>query len=383
MDLPSISDFTRHGVDPGHYARLGDGWSLAVADVVGSTKLAAAGRDRDVNFVAGGAVAVLGEAVRRPGDTVACQFGGDGAIAAVPPERMDATKAALGALAHWAKAEYAIDLRVGLVPVHALRAAGFDVFAALQDFGDDNAFGLFLGDGVVAADAWVKADAQWHVPVQEGPLPGLEGLSCRWRPVPSHRGGILCVIADPTRGGAAGIATLGRLLTAIDEIVPTRDAAPLGDGSRLEPKGVPGWHSLWLEAKAQPRGRRIARIVTAIAGSMIIRLGHLLGGRIGSVDVELYRRGMAERSDYRKAAGGPRFVLDVTSDEAARIEALLARFEAAGEIRYGTARADATTITCLVGDFMADRHVHFVDGAGLGFWRAAEVMKAKIRKMPA
>ena len=379
MDLPSISDFAAHGVDPGHYARLGDEWSLAVADVVGSTKLAAAGRDRDVNFVAGGAVAVLGEAVRRPGDVVACQFGGDGAIAAVPPERMDATKAALGALAFWAKAEYGIDLRVGLVPVSALRAAGFDVFAALQDFGDDNAFGLFLGDGVVAADAWVKAEPRWSVTPQEGPLPGLEGLSCRWRPVPPHRGTILCVIADPMAKGEAGLVTLGRLLADLDAIVPTRDAAPLGDGSRLEPKGLPSFHSLWLEAKAQPRGKRFARVVTAVAGALIIRLGHLLGGRIGSVDVELYRRGMAERSDYRKAAGGPRFVLDVTQGEAEKIEALLARYEAAGEIRFGTARADATTITCLVGDFMADRHVHFVDGAGLGFWRAAEVMKAKIR----
>lgn len=379
MDLPSISDFARHGVDPGHYARLADDWSLAVADVTGSTKLAAAGRDRDVNFVAGGAVAVLSEAVRREGDVVACQFGGDGAIAAVPPERTDATKAALGALTYWAKAEYGIELRVGLVPVASLRAAGFDVFAALQDFGDDNVFGLFLGDGVVAADAWVKADARWHVAPAEGPLPGLEGLSCRWRPVPARRGAILCVIADPTQAGAAGIATLGRLLADIDAIVPTRDAAPLGDGSRLEPKGVPSFHSLWLEAKAQPRGRRFVRVVRAIAGALIIRLGHLLGGRIGSVDVEGYRRGMAERSDYRKAAGGPRLVLDVTDDEATKIEALLADREKAGLIRYGTARADSTTITCLVGDFMADRHVHFVDGAGLGFWRAAEVMKAKMR----
>jgi hypothetical protein len=89
---------------------------------------------------------------------------------------------------------------------------------------------------------------------------------------------------------------------------------------------------------------------------------------------------MAERSDYRKAAGGPRLVLDVTDGEAARIEALLAAEEASGTIRFGTARAGSTTITCLVGDFMADRHVHFVDGAGLGFWRAAEVLKAKVRK---
>jgi hypothetical protein len=383
MDLPSISDFAAHGVDPGHYARLGDGWALAVADVVGSTKLAAAGRDRDVNFVAGGAVAVLSQAVRRPGEAVACQFGGDGAIAAVPPERTAETRAALAALAHWAKAEYAIDLRVGLVPVAALRAAGLDAFAALQDFGNDNAFGLFLGDGVSAADAWVKADAKWHVPAADGPLPGLEGLSCRWRPVPPARDTILCAIVDPVAGGAAGLATLARVMGEIEKIVPVGDAAPLGDGRRLEPKGVPSWRSLWLEAKAQPRGRRSLRVLTALAGSALISLAHRLGGRLGAIDVSTYRRGMAERSDYRKAAGGPRLVLDVSAAEADAIEALLAREEAAGAVRYGTARADSTTITCLVGDFMADRHVHFVDGAGLGFWRAAEALKAKMRKTAA
>ncbi|HEY0837844.1 MAG TPA: DUF3095 family protein, partial [Azospirillum sp.] len=83
------------------------------------------------------------------------------------------------------------------------------------------------------------------------------------------------------------------------------------------------------------------------------------------------------RSDYRKEAGGPRLVLDVTEGEARGIEAVLARFAEAGEIRYGTARAEATTITCLVGDFAADRHVHFVDGAGLGFWRASVMLKGK------
>ena len=36
-------------------------------------------------------------------------------------------------------------------------------------------------------------------------------------------------------------------------------------------------------------------------------------------------------------------------------------------------------MTCLVGDFAADRHVHFVDGAGLGYWRAATVLKAKLK----
>ncbi len=214
-----------------------------MADIVDSTKLAAAGRDRDVSFIAGGAVAVLGEAARRGDKAVARQFGGDGAIAAVPPDRLEATRAAL--------------------------------------------------------------------------------------------------------------AALGRVVRAIDACTHGREPAPLGDGTPLLPRLMPS------------------------LAALIVYVVHLCGGRFGAIDIGRYRRDMAERSDHRKAAGGPRLVLDVSEDAATRIEAVLAVADAAGEIRYGTARADATTVTCLVGDFAADRHVHFVDGSGLGFWRASEMLKAK------
>jgi hypothetical protein len=376
-ELPSIADFANDGVDPAHYARLADDWALAVADIVGSTKLAAAGRDKDVNFVAGGAVAVLGEAARRGDEAVACQFGGDGAIAAVPPDRLDATRAALAALAHWAASEFQIDLRVGLVPVAALRAKNLDAFVALRDFGNRNTFGLFLGDGIVAADSWVKHDAQWRIAPAAGELVGLEGLSCRWQPVASRNGTVLCVIADPVAAGSAGIASLGRVLRAIDACANGMDTAPLGDGTPLLPRFMPSLAALSREARAAVPGKRAARVATAMLGALIAYVVHLCGGRVGAIDIRRYRHDMAERSDHRKAAGGPRLVLDVSEDAATRIEAVLAAAEAAGEIRYGTARADATTVTCLVGDFAADRHVHFVDGAGLGFWRASEMLKAK------
>ncbi|MBL8652957.1 MAG: DUF3095 family protein, partial [Alphaproteobacteria bacterium] len=83
MSLPAIRDFAREGYDPARYQTLGPDWFLAVADVEASTKLAGAGRDRDVNFVAGAAVAVLSTVATKPPDMTACQFGGDGAIAAV------------------------------------------------------------------------------------------------------------------------------------------------------------------------------------------------------------------------------------------------------------------------------------------------------------
>lgn len=377
MLLPTITDFTTQAHDPARYARLDDDWWVAVADVIASTKLANGGRDRDVNFVAGAVVAVLSACARQPEQPAACQFGGDGATAVVPPGRRAATEQALAALAHWSATELEIPLRVGLVPVAALHAAGHEVLAALHDFGNGNVFGQFIGMGVPMAEHWVKADGRWHVPAMAGDLPGLETLSCRWRPIPPRRGHVLCVIIDPLLEGPAGFAVLAGLQARIEAIVSTALAAPLSDGADLVPVVIPTLHALAVESRTERWWRRPFRIVKAVTGSMILGLVHRLGGKAPGLDVDHYRRKVAERSDYRKQAGGPRMVLDLTEDEAARVETVLAEAEGQGHIRYGTARSDATTMTCMVGDFSADRHVHFVDGDRLGFWRAAEMLKAK------
>jgi len=120
----------------------------------------------------------------------------------------------------------------------------------------------------------------------------------------------------------------------------------------------------------------------SVLGSAILGVVDRLGGKLLGIDAEHYRRKVAERSDYRKLAGGPRLVLDVTADEDQRLEALLNAAEAAGHIHFGLARSSATTMTCMVGDFSADRHVHFVDGDGLGYWRASVMLKEKLKPAP-
>lgn len=377
MILPTLRDFAAEAFDPARYAVLPDDWAMAVSDVEGSTRLADQGRDRDVNYVAGAVVAALSAVCGTSDNPAACQFGGDGAMAAVPPGYADSVRDALAALAHWAASELDITLRVGVVPVAELRRAGHTVLAALQDFGNGNVFGQFLGDGAAMAEHWLKTDPRWRLSPRAGELPGLEGLSCRWRPVPPRRGGVLCVIIDPRRPGAEGLANLRRLQTEIEGVIPTGAAAPLGDGESLVPGGIPDAHALEIEARTEPKARRLTRKLRALAGSVILRLTHMAGGRLLGVDSDFYRRRLAERTDYRKQSGGPRFVLDVTESEAERIETLLAEAEARGDIRFGTARAKATTLTCMVGDFAADRHVHFVDGQGLGFWRASVMLKGK------
>ena len=164
--------------------------------------------------------------------------------------------------------------------------------------------------------------------------------------------------------------------------MPTARAAPLGDGGELRPAVLPSARLLGIEARTEPPGKRLGRVVRAVLGSAILGLAHRLGGGFPGVDADHYRRKVAERSDYRKLAGGPRLVLDVSADEDARIEALLQDSEAGGDIRFGLARSEATTMTCMVGDFAADRHVHFVDGQGLGYWRASVMLKDKLKPAP-
>ena len=134
---------------------------------------------------------------------------------------------------------------------------------------------------------------------------------------------------------------------------------------------------MWLESRVAPPGKRALRVIRAVLQSALLKLVHASGRKLFGFDAHAYARALAERSDYRKAAGGPRMVLDVTADEARAIEELLERRVAAGEIRYGASRAGSTTITCRVGDVAADRHVHFVDGAELGFWRASVALKQR------
>ena len=377
-DLSTLTDFTAEGVDPARYTRLGPGWSLAVADVVGSTGLAAQGRHRDVNFVAGAAVSVLSALIEEAGGKPCCQFGGDGATAAIPPGLRDKTEAALAALVHWSIHELNVPIRAGLVDVAELDAQGLEVRAALQDLGGGNYFGLFIGAGVTAAEDWVKADPARQVAPLPGPLPGLEALSCRWTPVPAARGVVLCVIADPVATGAMGDDALRRLLDDIHAIVDTEAASPLSPrGERLKPGWPPSLRALWLELHTVPPGKRLGRVLGAALQATLVALLHRRGGTLFGFDARAYARALAERSDYRKASGGPRFVLDVTEDEADAVEKLLERAATRGEIHFGLARAAAATITCRVGDWSADRHVHFIDGAELGFWRAATAMKQR------
>lgn len=375
--LGRIFNFDDQAFDLQHYQALPDDWFIAIADVVSSTQLAQKGRDKDVNFVAAAAVAVLKNQLESENHAAAIQFGGDGVIAAIPPEQEAVIRERLAALAHWSMDLFQISLRIGLVPVAHLNESQLPCYVSLQVLDDKNAFGLFLGDGIQAADDWVKQQPRWQLQPKQGELPGLENLSCRWHPVKSCRGLIASIIVDPTASGESGIQQLETVIQQINQCVSAEQAAPMNQTQALQPPALPSWESISRELKITSTKSKSHRALLAYLSSFVLWLAWRLGGKLGNINARRYLTSLAVKTDYRKQAGGPRMVLDLTQEELDAIVSVLSIAEQNGQIYYGISTSEASTLTCLVEDFQADNHVHFIDGQGLGFWRASIMLKEK------
>src|SRR6202046_1733719 len=122
--IPVLDNFA-DAVRAENYRPLPDDWVVGFADVVGSTKAVADGRYKAVNMVGAGAIAAVANALdRRPFPFV---FGGDGASFAVSAADAPRAAEALAAMSFFAREELQMGLRVAMVPMTAIRAAGRDV----------------------------------------------------------------------------------------------------------------------------------------------------------------------------------------------------------------------------------------------------------------
>jgi hypothetical protein len=102
--------------DERHYAPAPLDWWLALSDIRGSTEAVAGGRHANVNFAAAAMIAAL---VNLCG-SIPYQFGGDGAVALVPPEHEAEARRVLARTRGFAAREFGLDLRVGIVKVAML-----------------------------------------------------------------------------------------------------------------------------------------------------------------------------------------------------------------------------------------------------------------------
>jgi hypothetical protein len=236
--VPVFRDF-RKLMDAAMYLPLPDDWSVGIADVVQSTKAIAEKRYKAVNMAGAAVIASVTNALgEREFPFV---FGGDGASFAVAPSDLEKAQTALTATAAWSSSEVGLTMRVALVPVKAIREAGFDVRVARFAPSSNLSYAMFSGGGITFADAAMKRGAFAVSPAPAGVWPDLTGLSCRFEEFRAARGLILSVLVMPVAG--ADEAAFGRLIESLVTLIEQspESAKPVPDGGpplRWPPTGV-------------------------------------------------------------------------------------------------------------------------------------------------
>lgn len=360
--------------DPARYRPAPDEWALAVTDIVDSTRAVAEGRHKTVNFVAAmGIAAAKNVCLPQP---IPFLFGGDGAVFMVPAEQADAARRALARVRGAARRDYGLELRAGLVATGALRRFGCDVRVARLETSPGNSFGLFDGGGVGALDDALRGrgpselGALADVPesLDDGVAPDLTGLSCRWAPLRSRQGKMLSLIIH----GAADPGTI------YDEVM--RLAGRGGDPrpvrlDTLEARWPPA--AFMLEARARARGRWIVPwALRVLAETLVARFFIARGKPVAGFDIERYRVEITTNTDFCKHDRTLCFVVDCAAADIDAVRECLTRHARVQGFAWGMDVSDTATMTCLVTSDAAGRHVHFVDGGGGGYTKAARQLKA-------
>jgi hypothetical protein len=366
--LPTFEEFS--GVaDAKNYQPLPDGWSLATADIVSSTRAIERGEYKAVNMAGASVIsAVLNALGHRK---IPFVFGGDGAILAVPENALHPTREALALTQVWVKEDLGLDLRAAIVPLSDIRASGNDVRVARFRASSNVTYAMFAGGGANWAESQMKAGHYAVPPAPAGSRPDLTGLSCRWDPIAAKNGEIVSIIVTPVNEARG--AEFATLVDDIIRIIGGEDRAglPVPRKFGFPPKG------LNYEALASRRGSLLARklyiLAECLAGWIVIN-GNL---KVGRFDATVYKNDVPQNTDFRKFDDGLKLTVDIAPALVQRLEERLQRASQEGLCRYGLHRQNSALMTCFVPNPFARDHFHFIDGAAGGYAVAAANMKAQ------
>jgi len=380
--VPEIERFA-DVTEPRFYADAPEHWHIVLTDVRGSTKAIEAGRYRDVNALGVASIVAIRNAT--PDLELPYVFGGDGATLLIPDSRRAVCEAALRGVRKLAQTAFELELRVGIVAVAELNAAGHGVQVARFRTSPHVRLAMLRGSGIAQAERWVKDavhGARFAVSAEGPDDASFEGFECRWQPVPSRRGHIVSLIVqalDPTEAERA--ESYRRIITTLESALEDGAGHPISlRGLRLGTL----FGSYGIEARLRSRAAEgeAYRAAEAYARkkSLIGRTLIALGASAGGFDGKAYPKELIENTDYRKFDEALRMVLDLSDEQLAVIEAELERARSEGHLVYGVHRAQSALITCYLRSYSGD-HVHFVDGADGGYALAARQLKGQLAEL--
>ena len=377
-EIPSLEQFV-DVPDPSWYRQAPRSWVLIITDVEGSTKAIEQGRYKDVNALGVASIVAVRNAM--PDVDMPFVFGGDGATMLCPKSRLPQIEPALRGLQQRATNAFDLGMRAGIVPIDELLDAGHEVLVARYRASEHASFAMFAGSGLTEGERWVKDPERGATYAVESGDPDADftGFECRWEPVPSEKGEVVCILVQAIaedRTEAAGV---------YKEIIARLETILEGDG---RPVGVERL-KVATEADAYRTEATLKTGTSGGVGHTFTKLKTMALARMAKSALEndvdgfvhgAYREEVAANTDFRKFDDTLRMVLDVTLEQKAGIESYLESEHAAGRVVYGVHGAPSATMTCVITKREGD-HVHFVDGSDGGYALAAKQMKAQLKSI--
>ena len=371
QQIPDIAEFAEVA-DRARYISVPNGWLVGTSDVVDSTGAIARGQYKSVNMVGAGIIAAVRNAL---GTTeLPFVFGGDGASFVVPGSARAVVAEALAATCVWAREEVGLDLRTALVPVADIHKAGFDLQIANFTVTQALSYTMFSGGGIAWAEEQMKAGNYIVPAATSGARPDLTSLSCRWQPIRPLRGIIASLLV--LRRDGASESDYRQLVFDIVSYIREREIAEGRPVSFDTAKFGLSFAAISMETRAIEHSKPfLLRLVRMAAFHAFVWFLFATRRRAGDFDPVRYRNETVLNTDYRKFDDGLKLTIDCSQQTLDGLTEMLDTARDRGVANYGVHGQATALMTCIVPSHLANDHMHFVDGAGGGYAKAAEMLK--------
>ncbi|MBD2464326.1 DUF3095 domain-containing protein [Oscillatoria sp. FACHB-1407] len=368
--------------EPDNFVAVPDNWYVIITDITNSTQAIAAGKYKEVNLIGASSIAAI---LNIAGNIeIPFVFGGDGAELLIPSSLLAKTKEVLVAVQRVARSQFNLYLRVGILPVSAVIAAGFEVKIAKLRVSENYSQVLITGGGIAYATEFIK---EYSIPDiyqlrRQSKLlkADFSGLECRWQDIPSRHEEVLTLqVLAIAHNQEKNHQIYRNVLNKIQHIYgSSQDFHPIVPGSlnlTFRSKNLMAETKLRADSE-----KRLAKPIYLLQ----IKLGNVLGWLFMSfklvldgVNWGLYKKTVVNATDYQKFDDMLRLVISGSVSQRATLLHYLNEEYTRGSLVYGFHISDRLLMTCLVFE-RNGRQVHFIDGAGGGFAEAAKALKERM-----
>ncbi|MCC6138788.1 MAG: DUF3095 family protein [Bdellovibrionaceae bacterium] len=353
-----------------HFIECPGDWSIIVSDIRSSTIAVQEGKYRDVNICGASIIALISEKMGTRNFPFV--FGGDGSTVLLPTSALKVLSVEFSQLIHKIKANFKLELRIGVVPYSVIQSKGEKIFIGKLLISKENSLAQITGHGLAIAEDLVKKSSDYLIKeATSSELALISKLSCRFAPIPSRNGQILTLTVHPL------VSTQDKdfvnLMAVLSPYFTNKQYRPITEKIEMDSF----LKVLTKEFKIQ--GYSLKPFLSVTLVWLIAQIGKLIPLGDISRTIDNYFSETAENSDYLKFDGSLRSVIDCSEKDTNYILNELDQLQNRKIIEYGHFISKNAVTTCVVDDIRDHKHIHFIDGEGGGYTTTATIIKNRKR----